>query len=49
LPLQVDFMVIYYQFSDPIGVRNLRSCQLPGAAKLSIHRNALTTGPGPTA
>jgi hypothetical protein len=35
-------MVIYYQFSDPIGIHNLRSCQLPGAAKPSIRGNAIT-------
>ena len=36
-------------FSDPIGVYYLRSCRLPGAAKLSIRRNALPTEPRPTA
>jgi hypothetical protein len=35
-------MVICYQFPDPIGVHNLRSCQLPGAAKPSIRGNAIT-------
>jgi hypothetical protein len=39
-------MVICYQLSDPIGVHNLRSCQLRAPPSTSIRRNAITkTGP----